>query len=81
MDENNESSTQKEAIGTSWHSYPSIYTLGHKTVADLFESLHDEFRVPLGVAENHSFHVLCNRHPRLTSLNQIQVIKEQAKTA
>mgnify|MGYP001589373160 CR=1 FL=1 len=37
MDENNESSTQKEAIGTSWHSYPSIYTLGHKAIADLFD--------------------------------------------
>ena len=37
MDENNESSSTKEAIGTSWHSYPSIYTLGHKAIAELFD--------------------------------------------
>lgn len=38
MDENNESSTPKTSqISSSWHSYPSIYALGHKAVAELFD--------------------------------------------
>ena len=37
MDENNELLTTEETIGTSWHSYPSVYNLGHEAIAALFD--------------------------------------------
>ena len=60
---------------TSWHSYPSIFALGHRALAELFldpvvvEEKVDGSQFSFGLFEENGEHILRARDRKSTRLN------------